>query len=86
MPINKNVHDIYATVELQNAIPGIKVSVILSGQGLKTDPSNGNTSKSGNILKAFVFSNKDAWLPGEYQLDVSLSTGDTKSVKFIINE
>lgn len=79
--------NLYVTVQITDATPGIKVSATIKGNqsGTVTDTAMNTTSKSGNIMKAFTFTNTNRpWPPGQYTVEVKLSTGASKAVTFNI--
>lgn len=79
---------IFVTVQITNAHPGIKVSSSINGvsNGMTTETAVNVTSKSGNIMKAFSFTNNDTpWPKGEYKVTVSLSGDGSKDATFVIN-
>lgn len=78
---------IFVTVQITDSTPGIKVSASVNGidNGMSTDPAVTITSKTGNIMKAFTFTNNDkVWPKGDYKVDVTLSTGEEKNTTFTI--
>lgn len=82
-----NATKIFVTVQITDATPGIRVSASVKGvdNGMTTDPAVTITSKTGNIMKAFTFTNNDkSWPKGDYKVNVSLSTGGEKTTTFTI--
>ena len=56
--------------------------VYVTGGG-KIGPVSNDITKTGNVLKAFSFTNvKDVWPTGEYKVTATLSNGATKTVVF----
>lgn len=86
--IPQKTTNIYVTVQITNAHPGIKVTSSITGvsNGMATETAVNVTSKSGNIMKAFTFTNNDKpWPKGDYKVTVSLSDGGSKDSTFTIN-
>jgi hypothetical protein len=53
--------------------------------GQQFGPSIDDVASAGNILKAFAFTKvTNAWDAGNYQVTIKLSSGDTKTQKFVI--
>ena len=86
--LSRKAEKIFVTVQVSTPSPGINVyaSLIYLPGGGKIGPSSGEITKSGNVLKAFSFTrDSNYWPKGEYEIDVSLSTGATKSIKFTVD-
>jgi hypothetical protein len=83
--VDKNAATIYATVQVIAPFTGIDASAILTNvaSGSKIGPSTGEITKAGNVLKAFSFTrDQNKWPAGEYEVEISLSTGAKKVVRF----
>ena len=85
--ITKTAPVIYVTVQVIAPTTGINVSATLMNisSGSKIGPSGGEITKAGNVLKAFSFTrDKQLWPTGKYQIEISLSTGASKVVRFLV--
>jgi|GEM_PF-4294361 len=87
--IPKTAAKIYATVQLSSAVQGSKVIATLTykGNNAQIGPVVGKVHTGGDTMEAFAFTNTAMpWPKGEYQIDVSLENGATKSVTFTIGD
>lgn len=85
--LSKNAKKIFATIQITTPQDGITVYATLTylPTNAKIGPSSGEITRPGNILKAFSFTrDNNLWPVGQYQIDVNLSSGAKKSVRFII--
>jgi hypothetical protein len=85
--LSRSAKKIYATIQISTPTPGITVYATLTylPTNGKIGPSSGDISKSGNLLKAFSFTrDQNLWPVGEYQVDATLSTGATGSIRFAV--
>lgn len=76
---------IYATVQLSVPNRGVKIKAILVNKegGGQIGPVTGDVDETGPIMKAFSFSRDvKSWPKGEYEIQISLSSGAAKTVKF----
>lgn len=82
--IAKSAPKIYVTVQIVSPKGGTTVSAILTtAPGQKIGPSVQTVSNPGDTIKAFYFIPTTAtWVPGDYRVDVTLSTGASQATKF----
>jgi hypothetical protein len=86
LTIPADVPHIYVTVQVNNSVPpNTTVNANLTGPGLKVAGS-GNLTQSGLVLKSFDFSRSKPWVPGDYEVTVSLSNSDQQTVKFTVKK
>lgn len=87
--IPSNAKKIYATVQLGHATEGSKVMATLIYRPSKAQigPVVATVDMTGDTMEAFSFTNTSMpWLKGEYQVDVSITNGATKSVVFTVGD
>lgn len=80
---------IYATVQLGSAVQGQKVIATLTyhGNNAQIGPVVAKVGTTGDTMEAFSFSTTPMpWPKGEYQVDISLDNGATKSVSFTVGD
>lgn len=80
---------IYATVQLGSAVQGQKVIATLTfhGNNAQIGPVVAKVGTTGDTMEAFSFSTTPMpWPKGEYEVDVSLDNGATKSVVFNVGD
>ena len=85
----KNAKKIYATVQLGHATEGSKVIATLIHRDSKAQigPVVATVDMTGDTMEAFSFTNTSMpWLKGEYEVDVSISNGASKSVVFTVGD
>jgi hypothetical protein len=86
--IPKTAPTIFVTVQIIAPTADISASATLieSSSDSRIGPSTGEINKTGNVLKAFSFTrDKNLWPTGEYQVEISLSTGAKKMAKFSVH-
>ena len=87
--ISKNAKKIYATVQLGHATEGSKVIATLIHKDSKAQigPVVATVDMTGDTMEAFSFTNTSMpWLKGEYEVDVSISNGASKTVVFTVGD
>lgn len=85
--VPRSAKKIYTTVMIISTQPDINVEAVLKHlpSGVVLGPIASQTTKAGNIMKAFSFTrDQQLWPAGEYEIDIKLSSGDAKVLTFEI--